>query len=135
MVREQIPLDQLIRLTPIAIKTYIRLMNLWEIKTQERWDLLGGTPPFNLERYEGWNPAHDIALSEDQLFRIGLLLKIATCLQILLGPQLCWEWPQKPNASPLMKGQTALRYMIDGGLPAIINVYKLLKGQMQCHFL
>lgn len=129
----QIPLDQLVRLSPIAIHSYIHLMDLWEVKTQDRWDLLSSTPPFNLEKYEGWNAS--IALTEEQLIRVDLLLKIARHLQLLSGPELCWKWIQKPNSGPLMKGLTPLQYMINGGLPTITGISNYLEGQKLCHFL
>ena len=135
MVNTEMPLEQLIRLTPIGIKIYIRIMNMWEIDIQDRWDLLGGTPPFNLERYEGWDPKIDIALTEDQILRISALMKVANALRALMSKELEARWIKAPNSSQLTRGKSALRYMIDGGFPAIIRVYRYLMAQMQCHYL
>lgn len=135
MDQTEMSLDERIHFTPIGIKAYIRLMDLWEIKLKERWDLLGGTPPFNLEYYAGWDSETGIALTEDQLLRIGVLVKIAKSLHMMFGPQVQTEWVRAPNTSPLTKGASALQYMIEGGLPAIIKVHKYLLEIMQCHYL
>ncbi|MDV7339304.1 hypothetical protein RYZ26_06850 [Terasakiella sp. A23] len=135
MDHTEMSLDERIHFTPVGIKAYIKLMDLWQTDIQDRWDLLGGTPPFNLERYQGWDPETGIALTEDQLLRIGVLIKIAKSLHMMFGPQVHNEWVRAPNASQLTKGISALRYMVDGGLPAIIEVHKYLLGIMQCHYL
>jgi hypothetical protein len=135
MTNNAIPLEELIRLTPTGIKIYIRIMNMWEIDNQDRWDLLGGTPPFNLERYEGWNPKTDIALTEDQILRISALMKVANALRALTSEEREGRWIKAPNSSTLTKGKSALQYMIDGGLPAIVRVHRYLMAQMQCHYL
>jgi|GEM_PF-1719724 len=135
MASDQMLLADLIRLTPTAIKVYIRVMDMWKIQTQDRWRLLGGTPPFNLERYIGWNPETDVALTEDQILRISALMKVARALRTLTSAEHEAHWIKSPNKSQLTRGKSMLQYMIDGGLPAIIDVYKYLMGQMQCHYL
>jgi hypothetical protein len=71
----------------------------------------------------------DRVLEADRLTRISYLIGTFKALQILHGPKLADEWVHLPNRNPIFNGQMPLAYMIQGGLPAIATVRRLLDAR------
>jgi hypothetical protein len=63
------------------------------------------------------------------MFRVSYLLGIFNAINILHGQELSDVWVQLPNRNAMFAGMTPLQYMIDGGLPAMQNVRRLLDGR------
>lgn len=68
-------------------------------------------------------------LDADRLTRISYLIGIFKALRILHADTLADEWMQLPNTNPIFGGQTPLRYVIRGGLPAMQTVRRLLDAR------
>jgi uncharacterized protein (DUF2384 family) len=114
------------RLSPPAIKTFHNIMAKWSVRDEDARALLGGIS--NGQFYEmKKNPQR--TLDADTLTRISYLVGIFKALNILYSEKLADAWIQLPNANPIFGGQTALSYMIKGGLPAMQTVRRLLDAR------
>jgi len=118
--------DERERLSPSAIKAFLNIMAKWAVRDDDARILLGGIS--NGQFYEiKKNPQRTI--TPDALTRISYLVGIFKALNILYSEKLADAWVQRPNANPIFGGQTALAYMIKGGLPAIQVVRRLLDAR------
>jgi Protein of unknown function (DUF2384) len=68
-------------------------------------------------------------LDQDRLTRISVLTGVFKGLNILYSKKLADRWIQLPNENPMFEGETPLRYMIKGGLPAMLRVRQLLDSR------
>jgi hypothetical protein len=114
------------RLSPSAIKAFLNIMAKWDVRDEDARALLGGIS--NGQFYEmKKNPQR--TLDADTLTRISFLVGIFKALNILYSEKLADAWVQRPNTNPVFGGQTALAYMIKGGLPAMQTVRRLLDAR------
>jgi hypothetical protein len=114
------------RLSASAIKAFLNIMTRWKVRDEDARTLLGGIS--NGQFYEmKKNPQR--TLDADALTRISYLVGIFKALNILYSQALADAWVQRPNANPIFAGQTALAYMIKGGLPAMQAVRRLLDAR------
>jgi hypothetical protein len=67
-------------------------------------------------------------LNADKLQRVSYLVGIFKALNILHGQSLADEWIQLANSNRIFKGSTPLAYMIEGGIPAMQTVRRLLEA-------
>jgi hypothetical protein len=101
-------------------------MSKWGIRDEDARTLLGGVS--NGQFYEmKKNPLR--TLNTDTLTRISYLIGIFKALNILYSEKLADAWIQRPNSNPIFGGQTALAYMIKGGLAAMQTVRRLLDAR------
>ena len=115
------------RLSGSALAGFFKMMDIWKVRDEDARMLLGGISngPF----YEMKKNAQGKVLDVDRMFRISYLLGIFKAINILHGQELADEWVQLPNGNSMFGGKTPLRYMIDGGLPAMQNVRRLLDAR------
>jgi hypothetical protein len=114
------------RLSPSAIKAFLKVMEKWRVRDEDARALLGGIS--NGQFYEmKRNPER--TLHADILTRMSYVIGIFKALNILYSEQLADSWVQRPNANRIFGGQTALAYMIKGGLPAMQTVRRLLDAR------
>lgn len=114
------------RLSPSAVKAFLRIMARWNVRDDDARTLLGGVS--NGQFYEmKKNPQR--TLDADTLTRISYLVGIFKALNILYSQKLADAWVQRPNANPIFGGQTALAYMMKGGMPAMQIVRQLLDAR------
>jgi hypothetical protein len=114
------------RLSAPGLKAFFNIMARWAVRDEDARALLGGVTngPF----YELKRDPHRL-LDTDRLTRISSLIGIFKALNVLHGPKLADEWVQLPNANPIFGGQAPLQYMIQGGLPALQIVRRLLDAR------
>lgn len=118
--------DERERLSPSAIKAFFNAVTRWGTRDEDARALLGGVS--NGQFYEmKKNPRR--TLDADTLTRISYLIGIFKALNILYSKKLADAWVQRPNTNPIFGGQTALAYMIKGGLPAMQTVRRLLDAR------
>ena len=72
---------------------------------------------------------HKKTLDQDKLTRISLLLGIFKALNILYSRKLADAWVNLPNSNPMFEGEAPLRYVIKGGVPALVRVRQLLDAR------
>src|SRR5271163_110315 len=118
--------DALKRLSPSAVKGFLRLCGLWELRDEDARLLLGGIS--NGAFYELKRKARG-TLDQDRLTRVSLLTGIFKALNILYSKKLADRWMQLPNENPMFEGEAPLSYVIQGGVPAMLRVRQLLDSR------
>ena len=118
--------DVVRRLSPSAVKGFLKIAVLWELRDEDARQLLGGMS--NGAYYE-LKKTGSRTLDQDRLTRISLLTGIFMALNILYRKKLADRWVHLPNANPMFGGETALAYMIKGGMPAMMRVRQLLDAR------
>jgi len=114
------------RLGPPAVKAFLKIRDLWELRDEDARQLLGGMS--NGAFYELKRKARG-ALDQDRLTRISILTGVFKALNILYSKKLADRWVQLPNENPMFEGAAPLAYMIKGGQPAMLRVRQLLDSR------
>jgi hypothetical protein len=114
------------RLSPAAVKAFFNIMTKWAVRDEDARALLGGVS--NGQFYE-MKKKPERTLDADMLARVSYLVGIFKALNILHSRKLADAWIQRPNTNRIFGGQTALAYMIRGGLPAMQTVRRLLDAR------
>lgn len=118
--------DVLKRLSPPAVKGFLKIVELWKLRDEDAKQLLGGIS--NGAFYELKKGARKL-LDQDRLTRISLLTGIFKALNILYSRKLADQWVQLPNSNPIFRGEAPLTYMVKGGLPALLRIRQLLDAR------
>jgi len=118
--------DVVKRLSPAAVKAFLRIATLWELRDEDARLLLGGIS--NGGYYE-LKKARSPALDQDRLTRISLLTGVFKALNILYRKKLADRWIRLPNTNPMFGGEPPLTYMVKGGVPAMLRVRQLLDAR------
>jgi len=115
------------RLSPSALKAFLRLMDRWRVRDNDARTLLGGVSngPFYAMKKQGAARV----LDADRLLRISYLVGIFKALNILHSRALADEWVRLPNTNRIFGGSTPLAYMLKGGVPAMQTVRRLLDAR------
>lgn len=114
------------RLSGPALRAFFNIMGRWQVRDEDARGLLGGVtngPYYELKRRP------DRVLDVDRLTRVSLLVGIFKALNVLYSEALADRWIHLPNTNRLFGGVTPLAYMLQGGLPAILNVRRLLDAR------
>jgi hypothetical protein len=114
------------RLSPPAVKAFLKIAALWDLREEGARQLLGGMS--NGSFYE-LKKKGSRTLDQDRLTRISLLTGVFKALNILYRKKLADRWIQLPNTNPMFGGEAPLAYMIRGGVPAILRVRQLLDAR------
>ena len=115
------------RLSPTAIKAFLRIAEKWGVKDQEARELLGGVSSgtfYGLKKSPGAR-----TLDQDTLTRISLLLGIFKALNILYSRRLADAWMTLPNSNPMFRGSAPLAYILRLGQPGMMQVRQLLDAR------
>ena len=114
------------RLSPPAVKAFLKIAGLWGLRDEEARQLLGG---ISNGAYYQLKKEGSRRLDQDRLTRISLLTGIFKALNILYSKRLADHWMQLPNTNPMFEGDTPLAYLIRGGMPAMLRVRQLLDAR------
>src|SRR3977135_4343391 len=114
------------RLSPSAVKGFLKIAALWDLRDEDARQLLGGVS--NGAYYE-LKKAGSRSLDQDRLTRISLLTGIFKALNILYGKKLADRWVHLLNTNLMFGGETPLAYMIKGGMPAMLRIRQLLDAR------
>ena len=82
-----------------------------------------------LELSDGQIVGFTAFLDTDRLFRISYLIGIFKALNILYPRKLADAWVRLPNTNRIFGGRTPLESMMQGGLPAMQMVRRLLDAR------
>lgn len=118
--------DVLKRLSPSAVKGFLKIAEIWQLRDEHARQLLGGMS--NGAFYELKKIGRRV-LDQDKMTRLSLLTGIFKALNILYDKKLADRWIQLRNTNPMFGGETPLAYMIKGGLPAMLRVRQLLDAR------
>lgn len=95
-----------------ALRTFLRIADLWELTVDEQMTLLGVTARSTFFK---WKKDPNATLPKDTLERVSYILGIYQALQILLPDEKAAdEWVRRPNAASLFGDQSALDRMLSG---------------------
>ncbi len=114
------------RLSRPALAAFFNIMARWKVRDEDARALLGGVsngPFYEMKRKP------DRVLEVDRLTRVSYLIGIFKALHILHGRGLADEWVHLANRHPVIGGRPPLAFMIEGGLPAMQTVRRLLDAR------
>jgi len=113
-------------LAPSALRAFLRIHELWELRDEDARALLGGMSNGAFYELKRKTPA---TLDQDRMTRISMLAGIFKSLNILYSQKLADPWIQLPNDNPMFEGRTPLAYMLRGGLPGMLRVRELVDSR------
>lgn len=110
------------RLSPAAIRGFLRLADLWGLTTEERQELLGAS--VGRTTLATWARGETSTLSADQLMRVSYLLAIYEGLQRIWrrAPEIGDQWPRRRRYDAPFGGHTPVEALRRGGIPAFAAV-------------
>lgn len=114
------------RLSPIAVKAFLRIADCWKLRDEDARQLLGGVSNGAFYQLKGGRTRR---LDQDKLTRISILVGIFKALNILYSQKLADLWIGLPNTNPVFGGETPLSYMMQGGIPTMLRVRQLLDAR------
>jgi len=114
------------RLSRAAVEAFLRIAEKWELKNEDAMALLGGV---SNGRYYELKRNHKGFLTQDELTRVSLLIGIFKSLNILFIPKLANQWISRPNANPMFNDAPPLVALIQGGVPGMMGVRRLLDSR------
>lgn len=110
-----------------ALRTFLRIAELWRLSVDEQMVLLGVTAR---STYFKWKRDSNTVLPKDTLERISYILGVYKALQILLPDETAAdEWVRQPNAASSFGGQSALDRMLSGQVADLFVVRQYLDAQ------
>ncbi|PWG01950.1 hypothetical protein [Sphingosinicella humi] len=117
--------DDCRRMSPAALRATRKIGLAWRMELADVARLLCISEVDYAHAIEA--PA-DASLSEDQMFRAGLMIGIYGALGSLFDIEAAESWPNRPNKAPLFNGRSAIKYMLAEGGDAMINVLRYLQA-------
>lgn len=114
------------RLSPSAIEAFFRIAEHWDLKNEDAMALLGGV---SSGRYYELKRSRKGVLTQDELTRVSFLTGIFKALNILFSRKLAGQWVLRPNSNPMFGNAPPLGLLIQGGVPGMLGVRRLLDSR------
>jgi hypothetical protein len=112
------------RLSETAIKTFMNIVQKWDLNEAQSRGLLGGIAS---STFHGWRAHPELKhLSQDELTRISLVIGIYKALNIYFGEPWADRWVTSGNRGALFNGRTPIEFMVSTGLPGMLGVRRML---------
>jgi hypothetical protein len=106
------------RLSEVAVKAFLNLARAWSLSNAEAAALIGVSPS-SLDRMKrGARPI----LGQDQMTRVSALVGIFKGLHLLFVDDTADAWVRRTNTGPLFQRRSPIDALIDGGIPAMLDV-------------
>ncbi len=113
------------RLSPSALKAFVKITEEWHLTELQMRGLLGGIAS---STFHAWKTEpRGKKLDQDSLTRISLTIGIYKALQIYFGRQWADRWVTLSNRGPLFAGQAPIDYMLRQGQPGMVQVRRMLE--------
>ena len=107
------------RLTPAVIIGLRGVAKHWGLTGAESATLLSvSTSTWDRILADSWRQS----FSQDQMTRASALIGIFKGLHLLFADDMADRWPQLNNAGPLFNEKTPIETMVEGGIPAMLDV-------------
>ena len=107
------------RLSPVAIQAIKGIEELATYLVNEIAALLGVSPSTWDRMAAGrWEQS----LSQDQLTRVSAIVGVFKGLHVLFAGDMADRWARLRNRGPLFDNRTPIEAMIEGGIPAMLDV-------------
>lgn len=114
------------RLSPAAVRGFVRTMARWKVRDEDARTLVGG---ISNGTWYAWKKDPDRVLDADQLTRISLVLGIFAALHAVHSSEIADRWMRMPNSNRLFRGVTPLSFVLKGGVPALQLVRQLVEAR------
>ncbi|MFC3077721.1 MbcA/ParS/Xre antitoxin family protein [Phenylobacterium terrae] len=112
------------RVSAPAVRLFLRVCDLWDLKVDERRAMLGG---ISRQTYHNWKAGQVGALTRDQLERISLTLGVLKGLRLVFAEDAhALRWLKSENADAPFAGRSPLAHMTEGGLSELADVRRYL---------
>jgi uncharacterized protein (DUF2384 family) len=115
------------RISPTAIQTFRQITDQkWTLTEAQSLGLLGGIAS---STYQSWRIAPGgRELGQDTLTRISLVIGIFKALHGYFNDSLADGWLKYANRAPMFTGRTPIDFMIQEGIPGMLQVRRMLDG-------
>jgi Protein of unknown function (DUF2384) len=112
------------RMSPTAVRLFLRLTELWRLAVDQRRALLGD---ISKPTYHNWQNGKVGTLNRDQLERISLVLGIHKGLKLLFADEAsATRWLTSPNRDLPFGGQSPLERALHGGMDDLYAVRRYI---------
>jgi hypothetical protein len=113
-----------LRMSPTAVRLFLRLTELWRLAVDQRRVLLGD---ISRPTYHNWQNGKVGALTRDQLERISLVLGIHKGLKLLFADEAsAARWLTSPNRDLPFGGQSPLDRALRGSIDDLYAVRRYI---------
>jgi hypothetical protein len=117
------------RLSGPAIRGFVKLAEVWKLKTEEEIDLLGAS--VSRSTLHNWvRGSHATTLNADQLMRISFLIAIYEGLQRIWrrAPVEADAWLRRQRPEAPFRGLMPLQFMREGGVMGLAATRAYVDG-------
>lgn len=112
------------RLSPSAIKAFVKITEKWGLTEAQARGLLGGVAS---STFHAWKTEpRGRRLDQDTLMRISLVIGIYKALHIYFGQAWSDRWVTLGNRGPMFAGHAPIDYMLRQGQPGMLQVRRML---------
>ncbi|MEQ1929313.1 MAG: MbcA/ParS/Xre antitoxin family protein [Parvularculaceae bacterium] len=112
------------RLSAPAIRLFMSVADLWNLKIDERRAVLGD---ISAATYHNWRRGDVSTLTRDQLERISLVLGILKGMRLVFASdQHAFRWLKATNSDYEFAGSSPLERMTNGGISDLYAVRRYL---------
>ena len=109
----------------VIVKAIVRTFSHWELTNQESADLFG-VPIATWNRMK--SGIFRGKLDQDKKTRASLIVGIFKGLRLFFNGPLTYGWPKRPNTDSIFGGKMPTQFMIEGGIPAMIQTRRYIDG-------
>jgi len=112
------------RLSPTAIRAFLRICDKWALTEAQARALLGGIAS---STFHAWKADPETQkLSQDTLVRISLVIGIYKAAHIYFSQAWADRWIRLGNRGALFAGRAPIDFMIRHGQPGMLEVRRML---------
>ena len=111
------------RLSPAALKAYVRLATKWELSNSEAATLLGvSSSTWDRIKAGRW----DGVLTQDQLTRVSAMVGVFKGLHLLFADSMADRWPRLSNRGPIFDRLSPIEALMHGGIPRLLETRRYI---------
>lgn len=116
------------RLSGPGLRTFLNIVDLWNLDENQRRRILGGPTPSTYRRWYMKAREHgDLTLSADVLTRISAALGIHAALCVLFAEEdERLQWLAEPHHAPEFCGRSPMSLVTSGALDELITLRRFL---------
>ena len=113
-VQKQLPGDRFSGLGPPALRTFFRIAEAWSLDDREQLRVLGIS---SLALLRAWRGGALTGFDGETLERISLMIGVFKAINTLFPDTVRADvWMRAPNKAPLLRGQSAVAFIVQGNL-------------------
>ena len=112
------------RLSPTAIRAFLKICEKWTLTESQQRALLGGIASSTFHAWKADPEAQK--LSQDTLIRVSLVIGIYKALHIYFSKAWADRWVRLGNRGALFAGRPPIDFMIRQGQPGMLEVRRML---------